>query len=71
MSITAQQFGGLLKEEEKEKREKNGGGEAVGPALPASGPALAGNCNSSSGVTVSSVWLLVAPLGCSSLYPCL
>lgn len=39
----------------EEKRER--GGEAVGPALPALGPALASNCNSSSGGTVSSAWL--------------
>lgn len=43
--ITAQQLGRGLEGGEG----RNGGGEAEGPALPALGPALAGNCNSSSG----------------------
>lgn len=49
--ITAQQFSWWLKGEEGGVRGgRKGGGEAVGPALPALGPAPAGNCNSSSGV---------------------
>lgn len=47
---------------------RNGGGEAVGPALPALGPALAGNCNSSSGGKVSSAWLPLASPKCLPLY---
>lgn len=47
--ITAQQFGLWLKGGEgRLKGGRKGGGEAVGPALPALGPALAGSCNSSS-----------------------
>lgn len=72
--ITAQQCAWWLKGGEGGVRKgRNGGGEAVGPALPALGPALAGNCNSSSGGKVSSAWLPLAspkclPL-CSRLYP--
>lgn len=45
---------------------RKGGGEAVGPALLALGPALASNCNSSSGEKVSSAWLpLTSPEGLS------
>lgn len=72
--ITAQQFGWWSEGEEGGVRGgRNGGGEAVGPALPALGPALAGNCNSSSGGKVSSAWLPLTspkclPL-CSCLYP--
>lgn len=65
--ITAQQFGWWLKGGEGGVRGgRNGGGEAVGPALPALGPALAGNCNSSSGGKVSSAWL---PLTSSKCLP--
>ncbi len=73
-AITAQQCAWWLKGGEGGVRGgRNGGGEAVGPALPALGPALAGNCNSSSGGKVSSAWLPLAspkclPL-CSRLYP--
>lgn len=67
--ITAQQFGWWLKG--GEGRERNGGGEAVGPAQPALGPALAGNCNSSSGGKVSSAWLTLTSTKCCSLYSCL
>ena len=67
--ITAQQFGRWLKGGEGGVRGgRNGGGEAVGPALPALGPALAGNCNSSSGGTVSSAWLPLASPECLLLY---
>lgn len=55
--ITAQQFGWWLKGGEGKPRIRERGGEAVGPALPALGPALASNCNSSSGGKVSSAWL--------------
>lgn len=58
--IAAQQSGDGRKEAEGGR---NGGGEAEGPALPALGPAQAGNCNSSSGVEVSSAWLSLPPSG--------
>lgn len=72
--ITAQQFGWWLKGGEGKLRGgRKGGGEAVGPALPALGPALASNCNSSSGGKVSSAWLpLTSPESlplCPLLYP--
>lgn len=72
--ITAQQFGWWLKGGEGKLRGgRKGGGEAVGPALPALGPALASNCNSSSGRKVSSAWLpLTSPKSlplCPLLYP--
>lgn len=50
---------------------RNGGGEAEGPALPALGPAQAGNCNSSSGVRVSSAWLSLASPKWLPFLPCL
>lgn len=53
----------LREKGEAEEGGRSGGGEAVGPALPAPGPALAGNCNSSSGGKVSSAWLLLDSSG--------
>lgn len=70
-SITAQQLWLIVRWRRSERGKRNGGGEAVGPALPAPGPALAGNCNSSSGGKISSVWLPLTSDGRGSPYPCL